>query len=62
MADITMCRDSECKDKITCYRYNATPNKYYQSYFLKSPREPHACEYYWDYEEGALKSKINRTK
>jgi hypothetical protein len=62
MADITMCRDNECKDKVTCYRYNAPANKYYQSYFVNSPRKTDACEYYWDYEEGALKSAINRTK
>ena len=59
MADITMCRDTECKDKKTCYRYNAPSNQYYQSYFVDSPRTEDGCKYYWDYEGRAVKSSTN---
>jgi hypothetical protein len=62
MADITMCKDNECKNKNTCYRYNAPSNQYYQSYFADSPRKENDCEYYWDYEGRAIKSSVNQTK
>jgi len=32
MADITMCQIKDCPKADTCYRINAPPNKYYQSY------------------------------
>jgi hypothetical protein len=34
MADITMCRPAECPRKEMCYRFTATPNNLYQSYFV----------------------------
>jgi hypothetical protein len=47
MADITMCDDSECPKKATCFRALAwvTPGR--QSYFAESPREGEECGYYW---------------
>lgn len=47
MADITMCKDSECAARLNCYRYNAAPNQYMQSYFTKSPRNGDTCAEYW---------------
>ena len=53
--DMSMCRDFECPLREKCLRYNATPNRSYQSYFQKSPRKSHVfisdcddelCEYY----------------
>ena len=46
MADITMCTDNHCIKKNSCYRYTATPSKYYQSYFAEQVREDGECEYY----------------
>lgn len=46
MADITMCTDKKCKRKNSCYRYTATPSKYYQSYFAEQVREDDECEYF----------------
>ena len=32
MPDISMCNGGNCQKKETCYRYTATPDKYWQSY------------------------------
>lgn len=49
MADISMCKDTLCKSKETCYRFKATPNKYRQAY-LNTNREEDAvnCNMYWE--------------
>ena len=49
MADVSMCRDTECTQRETCFRYKATPSKWYQSYFTNSPRTEKGCDYYWEY-------------
>ena len=63
MADITMCMDMSCSEKLSCYRYNAIANPYRQSYFLESPRDTEGgCSYYWkmeDQDENRSKIKIN---
>jgi len=48
MADISMCLNSGCRKRATCYRYNATENPWRQSYgkfHEDTPTIP--CEYYW---------------
>jgi hypothetical protein len=47
MADITMCEGKGCELKSTCYRHNATPNEYRQSYFTESPIKDGQCDEYW---------------
>ena len=32
MPDISMCMNSDCPRRYTCYRYRAIPNKKWQSY------------------------------
>lgn len=39
MADITMCSGEGCPLKGNCYRFNAVPSKFYQSYFTNPPFE-----------------------
>jgi hypothetical protein len=34
MADVTMCKNEDCKMKNNCYRYIATPDKHSQSYLF----------------------------
>lgn len=46
MVDMTMCTDEHCKKKNSCYRYTATPSKYYQSYFAEQVRKDDECEYF----------------
>ena len=49
MPDITMCSDHNCPQKEDCYRYNAKPSEYSQSYFVGSPREENnKCDYFWE--------------
>lgn len=45
-----MCKDSECPLNKTCYRYQADPDEYRQSYFGHSPRnvKTNECKYYWE--------------
>lgn len=50
MADITMCQDGACPKRHTCYRFNANPDLYWQSYFYSSPREGDKCLRYWKME------------
>lgn len=52
MADITMCRGDGCPKAENCYRYNAQPNEFHQSYFMLVPiEEDGTCEYFWDDED-----------
>jgi len=62
MVDITMCRGDNSQFEISieigitepevcplrenCYRYLATPDEKYQSYFIGYPYENGECEYY----------------
>jgi hypothetical protein len=46
MADITMCSGKGCPKKATCYRFNATPNEWRQSYFLTEPNDGAVCAEY----------------
>lgn len=46
MADITMCMDMSCSERLSCYRYQAIPNPHKQSYFAESPRKMDGCPYY----------------
>lgn len=61
MPDITMCKGGECIFKQFCYRFTATPDIYYQSYFTEPPydKKNKSCKYFWgkqqDYDEIKLK-------
>jgi hypothetical protein len=46
MPDISMCYDQDCPNREKCYRFMATPDKPYQSYFAISPRNQNECEYF----------------
>ena len=54
MADITVCEDSKCPDKIHCERYTCT-RSYRQSHFMDSPRKGDSCEFF-------MSNKIINTK
>lgn len=54
MADISMCDDKECPQRLDCYRFKAEPHPYRQSYFIGSPAtkdettgEFLGCKYFW---------------
>jgi len=47
MADITMCKGTNCPVSTKCRRYMATPNPHRQSYFTEVPFENGKCEMYW---------------
>lgn len=62
MSDIAMCEGTGCPMRESCYRYNAEPNPYRQSYFMVVPLKwvgllqqgSHnpivaECEEYWEY-------------
>lgn len=46
MPDISMCNDYSCPDFDRCYRAQAKPNPYRQSYFMESPRKMDGCDYF----------------
>ena len=49
MADISMCFESDCTKKETCYRYKATRSvRQSMAAFYKEGEE---CKYYWKTEE-----------
>lgn len=39
MPDITMCNDSKCAARKSCYRFTAKANPYRQSYFVEPPEK-----------------------
>lgn len=47
MPDISMCYGGQCPIKETCYRFKATPNESWQTYFVRAPFKDGACEYHW---------------
>ena len=47
MPDISMCKNTECPLKNTCYRFIATPSEYLQSYGDFKYDEKNGCDYYW---------------
>ena len=51
MADISMCKDEKCFNYTRCYRAQAEPNPYWQSYFVNSPKSMDGCQFYWPMEE-----------
>ena len=55
MPDISMCQGRNCPQKETCYRYKATPDKYWQSWAeFDTAREEDGlpCQYYWEWYKG----------
>lgn len=49
MPDISMCSGKNCLMKETCYRYNAKPSEFMQTYFCEPPlKEDKTCDYYWE--------------
>ena len=50
MPDITMGEGTRCPLKESCYRYNAIPSPYRQSYFADIPwnEETKRCGSYWE--------------
>ena len=51
MPDISMCNDYSCPDFNRCYRAQAKPSEYRQSYFGGSPRSKDGCDYFSPLEE-----------
>ena len=47
MPDISMCTGKDCSLKKDCYRFNANPSKFRQSYLAKPPIKDDNCDYYW---------------
>jgi hypothetical protein len=49
MADITMCEGTNCPLRHNCYRVNAIPNEFRQSYFTELPYDKNKgkCNEYW---------------
>jgi hypothetical protein len=58
MADITMCRCTECKHIHKCFRFLAKPSTY-QSYAGYHPDEDGECEAFWEVPNGKLE-KMNK--
>lgn len=51
MPDISMCNDYSCPQFEQCYRAQAKPSEYRQSYFRDSPRDKDGCNYFWPLED-----------
>ena len=51
MADITMCKGTNCPIKEKCYRYTAKPYKNHQAFFSEEPftikKRKFNCDMYW---------------
>jgi hypothetical protein len=52
MADITKCKNENCKLKEDCYRYTALDGKYQSYMFMDKEVKNYAeCEYFWGNEK-----------
>ena len=48
MPDITMCMGGKCPEKEKCWRHNAKPDQYWQSYFSEVPYEKYgSCDHFY---------------
>ena len=47
MPDISMCSNQFCPLKEKCYRFNAKPNEFRQSYGMFEFKDG-VCDYFWD--------------
>lgn len=47
MNDITKCKGTGCPYKEHCYRYTASAEPLYQSYFVDVPLKEGKCDMYW---------------
>ena len=58
MPDISMCSGDNCPIRKKCYRHNAKPSEFRQSYFVDAPYDPEkkTCDYFWNDE----KIKMNK--
>lgn len=58
MSDITKCLGTGCPYKESCFRYTATPNEYWQSYFIDSPIKNGKCEMFWGEKSEAILGQL----
>jgi len=57
MADISMCKNQECKSKDNCHRFTAPANRHWQTYAEFTPKKGEdKCDDFWD------NSGYNKTK
>jgi hypothetical protein len=66
MADITMCKGTDCVIKLRCYRYTAPACEYRQSYFVNVPLKilsdtDQKCDMFWSNEGRDTGLKVEYT-
>ena len=60
MPDISLCLNDECPFRKTCYRHEADPNEFYQSYHPYAPGVDGICEDYLPLPEKRKKPRLFR--
>ena len=61
MVDIAMCRRSDCPRRMTCFRYIADAEDYYQTYIdMGDENVEDKCEMYWQCRNGKELAYMNR--
>ena len=66
MVDIAMCKRNDCPKRMTCFRYIADADDYYQAYLDMREEDVSEgqCEMYWQCRNGkelAQMNKLNRS-
>ena len=62
MADITMCREETCPLKMRCFRYRATPDPYWQAYYVEGELPANEdCRVRWLFEDEEQLEKLDRS-
>lgn len=62
MVDIAMCRRRDCDRRLTCFRYLADAEEFYQSY-IEPNKIGEECEAYWQVKNKkdlAYMNRVNR--
>jgi hypothetical protein len=60
MADITMCKGTNCPVSTKCRRCMAIPNPYRQSYFIEVPIKDGKCDMYWGENADSIWDQLNK--
>lgn len=62
MVDIAMCRRRDCNRRLTCFRYLADSEEFYQTYIQPECKDD-KCEKYWQVKNKkdlAYMNRVNR--
>ena len=60
MVDIAMCKRKDCPRRMSCFRYIADTEDFYQTYIVIDKNVEDRCDMYWRCRNGKELAYMNR--